>query len=153
MKASRKPQIVISFRPGDEAYFHGKRYVITKTLDLGHILGRDPEPKEIRTLPVSELEPRPDNPSAPPEVSSCGDLSAISEKDWKTAELRLEIIRPLLNDPACTLEAIRKRASESGLHFNTVYTWLRAYEREGTLSSTPQAWAKRCREVPPRGRG
>jgi putative transposase len=62
-------------------------------------------------------------------------LEGVPDADWKVAEERLEIIRPLLNKRGRTRAEVASRAAEFDRHPNTVYGWLGAYESSGRLTS------------------
>lgn len=63
------------------------------------------------------------------------DLNTISDMAWETAKKRLAIIEPLLNLPFRTRAQVEKQGQRFSVSTNTLYNWLKAYEKSGVLSS------------------
>lgn len=121
---------ILSFRPGDEFFHGGRNYIIMNILDLGHFLAKDWETGKIREISVKDLL----RPEDLPPVRQAPDLSQLPSRDWEKAQGRLKVIEPLLEGDR-SIKAIKDRAREAGIHFNTLYRWLLTYERERLLSA------------------
>ena len=63
------------------------------------------------------------------------DLAYIHDEAWQLAKTRLAAIKPLLNNPLRTRSAVTKVANHHSVSTNTLYSWIRAYESSGSLSS------------------
>ena len=79
------------------------------------------------------------------------DLEDISEAEWEVAQQRQTIVLGLRSVPHRTRADVEGAARMAGVNPSTVYDWLAAYERGGTLSSLiprkrgPRTGSKRIR--------
>lgn len=64
-------------------------------------------------------------------------LLDIPDEDWKRAQERFEIIRPILEtDPSQrSRDLVERRASESGHHASSLYRWMAAYQATRKITS------------------
>lgn len=115
-------------RPGAEVLCKGRRSFITHVLDLESVLIRDATTGEVLQALLSELD-------SPGGSAPKTDLQDIPDEDWKVAQRRHEIIRPLLGRNNRTRHEVNARAKEFGVHGNTLYSWLATYEMTGLLTS------------------
>lgn len=126
-----RPVAAFSLQQGSEVSFKGRRCVITHILDLDSVLVADAETKQVERASIADLQPA--EPTA--GVSPTPDLALIPDEDWRIAQQRLEIVRPLLAVRGRTREDVANRADEFGLHSNTLYKWMALYETTGRLTS------------------
>ena len=63
------------------------------------------------------------------------DLTVIDEKAWEIARKRLAIIEPLLNLNSRTRAQVTEHGQQHSVSTNTLYSWIKAYEESGVLSS------------------
>ena len=61
------------------------------------------------------------------------ELSRIDPSQWEKAKQRLTIIKPFLDLRPRPSSLIKQRASEVGLHYTTLYEWIRHYENGGRI--------------------
>ena len=66
--------------------------------------------------------------------STC-DISDIADEDWKIAEQRFAVIKPLLNSISPGRHEVEKRAKEAGINVATLYRWLKKYKAIGVISA------------------
>lgn len=118
-------------RPGTEALLDGRHVFVTRVLAFDAVLVRDPETDDVRQASVAALKPVATSSAA----STPTNLDDVSEGDWHTAQRRLEIIRPLTERTNRTREQVAQRAKEFGMHANTLYGWLAAYQSTGRLTA------------------
>lgn len=117
-------------QPGTEVLVGQRRGTVTHVLDFDAVLVRDAETGQVNQVALAELHPA----SAAAALAS-PTLEVAGDEDWQTAQRRLDVIRPLMNKPDRTRAEVAQRAQAFGLHPNTLYGWIRAYEASGRLSS------------------
>jgi putative transposase len=130
MKEKTMTPAAVTLQQGTIVHCLEKEYLVTHVLDLTSLLAKDLDTGKVKRLNISDVTPAPANRTekTPP------DLEHIPDERWQLAQERLEIIRPLLNDPQRTRAKVEARASEFGKHVNTLYGWIRLYEECGTLT-------------------
>lgn len=117
--------------PGTEVLLDGRHVFVTRVLAFDAVLVRDPESGDIQQASVAALKPI----ATPTPASAPTNLDDVSDRDWQTAQRRLEIIRPLAGRTSRTRAEVAQRAKEFGMHANTLYGWLAAYESTGRLTA------------------
>jgi len=122
---------VINLVPGAAVQSGGKQYVITHILDLDTVLCKEDEGGTTVRLHVKDLAPLIQQSDEEKRPES--DLSSISDEDWREANRRFHIIRPLLGTRR-TKEGVAEQARTAGVHLTTIYRWIDAYERSGRVS-------------------
>ncbi len=120
----------ISFIPGTEVLFVGRRHRIAQAVDFDEVLLRDIETKQVVRAKLSDLQVVQPMPAIPRP-----DLLSVTESDWSEAERRQAIILPLLGRRGRKRDDVVARAVEFGLHANTLYKWLKAYESAGLMTA------------------
>lgn len=63
------------------------------------------------------------------------DIALIDQEDWREAERRFSIIRPLLTEPRRTRKTVDEVARAHGVHAATIYRWLDLYQQCGRTSA------------------
>jgi putative transposase len=121
----------LSLKPGTEVLFKGQRGHITHQLDFESVLVTNastgkPEPVRIADLRIAPL----DNPA-----SAKIDPQTVPDENWRKAQERFEIIRPLLESPGRRRVDVEARAAEFGLHANTLYKWIGLYDTVGRITA------------------
>lgn len=125
-----------TFQRGSLVYSESGQFQVIQIIDLNYLLCENVVTKEVKRLRIDDLSVEPVNDK---QASPVAALDALPDKDWKIAQERLEIIRPLVHKEGRTKEDVDCIAANHGLHRNTLYKWLRLYESEGLLSSlTPK---------------
>ncbi|MBV9772832.1 MAG: transposase, partial [Gemmatimonadetes bacterium] len=95
--------------------------MIAHVLDVYSVLAKEVESGHPERLAIADLLPSLDDT---PDVGSEVDLMGVSDKDWKEANRRFEIIRPLLTEEGRDRDVVEERARESGVHWTTLYRWV-----------------------------
>ncbi|OHU90834.1 MULTISPECIES: Mu transposase C-terminal domain-containing protein [Pseudoalteromonas] len=125
----RKKRKEFTLQQGSSAYRNGTHYIILQIINLDYVLAECFTTKKIEKLRISEL-----SLSLPsPEEQRLSVIDAIEDDDWNIAQQRLEIIQPLVHKHGRTVDDVKVVATEHGLHFNTVYKWLRLYEADPSV--------------------
>ena len=124
----------VSFVPGIRVRHAGREYTITHILDLESVLAADKESGDSKRLLIKEL-------SLPITTTSDGsdattDISLVSDDDWKEAQRRFDTIRPLLAiENQKKIADVKAEAKRCGVHYVTLYRWIKRYQSMGTISS------------------
>jgi putative transposase len=125
----------LRFQPGVWVRTEGRRFCISRVLDLETVLVQDPQTGETRHAKVRELQPEGSSPQTPAVTDTTADLAEITAQDWQRARERLAIIQPLLDDPECTRAKVQAQAESVGYHPATLYRWWQHYRCSGRLSA------------------
>tara|TARA_R110000782_G_scaffold265178_1_gene358734 strand:+ start:2446 stop:4350 length:1905 start_codon:yes stop_codon:yes gene_type:complete len=118
-----------NYSPGTRVLCHGKEWVIQNQIgsDQLQLESRD----GIRNVVVKSHEVSPPSSDTPVRA-----ISAIPDDDVETAKKRFEIIRPViegrLEDRG---QLVKAAAAQAGKTLQTLYSWIRDYEKTGTVSS------------------
>lgn len=124
--------VTASYSSGSKITSNGNTYTITKVINLQFLLATNDKTGELEKLHLNEVEPFKAQPPALPKP----DLTAISEKNWKLAEERFEIIKPLLQlGYQRTNQHVLDHSVLHDVSPATLYRWINKYETSGNLSS------------------
>ncbi|MFW2607514.1 Mu transposase C-terminal domain-containing protein [Aliarcobacter butzleri] len=123
----QKVQLII----GNFVKYESQIYKITQLIDFNEVIGVNIETNDAKRLLIEYIKPIPNN-----IIKDNGyifkDIDDIADDEWKTIEIRLNAIRPLLN--GATRKEIEEYAKEIGVHFTTLYRWLSGYKSTGTVT-------------------
>jgi putative transposase len=123
-------------RPGVRVVAHGRLYQISAVGDLETVLAVDIEHQTRHVLRIHELEQLVSADAAPDHADRMApELSMLTDDDWRIAQARLAVIRPLLHTNQRTAAMVQHQAEQGGVHMVTVYRWLERYETTGQLSA------------------
>jgi len=128
---------MLSLRKGNKVSYKNETYEIINAIDLETILGRNLKTGDINRLPVKELS-SPDTETAKDKTP----LEIYSEKDWKEAQRRFDIIKPLLT-AGKTKKQVIEIAEKFGESYATLYRWIKRYSSTGTISSLVPNFSER----------
>jgi len=129
----------------DYAQYNGEVYKITQLMDMHEVIGINiktsfAERLLIKNLKAVEAKVAIDKPLIH------ADISEISDSDWKEIERRYEAITPILN--GATRKDIEKHSKEIGVHYTTLYRWLKGYRSTGTMTGLlPKKDGRKAGEV------
>ena len=121
----------LSLAHGKNVLYRGRSFTIKQeSTNFETVILCDGDTGELTEAPISELSP----PHAPRKIGS-RDSSALNPKALQKAKAKYELIKSLINNPARTTEDIKALAKISGVHYTSIYNWLRHFESTGTVSS------------------
>jgi putative transposase len=119
----------ISLKIGSKVYFENKQYEISKQVSTKEVLVKETEyPYEFKVLKVQDLK-------AEPIQTKEVDISLYDEKEWKEANLKYEIIKPLLTNKRNTRKVVEEIATKNKTSVPTIYRWIQDYKKTGTIHS------------------
>lgn len=125
---------LLDLSPGSAVICAGKEYTILRHLDLDRVLARARLTGNIEQLRVEQIAaPKVENGSE----GASEDLCLVDDEDWRLAEERFELIRPIIKKGArcVSLEEKKAKAKIAGVHVSTLYRWIERYEETGKISS------------------
>ena len=109
----------LSLQPGTEVIFHGRRGYITHLLDFESVLVSDVHTGRPERVRVVDLQP-----TSAATSTQQQDPQVVDDEDWRIAQERFEVIRPLLDPRGRKRSDVEARAAETGKHANTLYKWI-----------------------------
>ena len=130
----------------------GRKYRIKEVIDFSVATATDYETRETKVLSLGDIAPDIENLEDIPRRS----IEELTENEQKIAKDRLEVIRPLLDMPEFGAEEIEARAREVGIHFTTIYRWLKFYtqfEDYTSLAPRKRGWKKGRTRISPEVEG
>lgn len=125
----------LSMRPGSVVVSDGQRFMITHVLGVDSVLAKNLETNVIERLRVDLIRPCRVNTLVDVAVAAGQDIEGICDEDWKEAQRRFVMIKPLLEDPYRTRGKVHQVAVAGGVTTGTLYEWIRAYNEAGQLSA------------------
>lgn len=128
----------ISLNAGSKVYYENIEYEVSKHISTKEILAKEVEfPYEFKVLKISDLK------SFKSENSKEIDISLYDKKEWKEANRKYEIIKPLLTGKRNKKSDVEKISQEHNISVATVYRWIQDYKKTGTVSSLVPEFKKR----------
>ena len=128
MSKSLLPPVVLDY--GTTVFYRGRRHTIQQeSQDFRTVVLRDHETGKLFQAPIDDLS----SVEALPEATQ-QDIHAQDEEQQERAERKFASIKPLLENPQRSAQDIRLRAEELGIHFVTLYRWLKLFETTGKIS-------------------
>jgi len=127
------------------AQYNGEVYKITQLIDMHEVIGVNINTSFAERLLIKNLKAvEGKNIIDKPLIHA--DISEISDSDWKEIERRYEAITPILN--GATRKEIEKHSKEIGVHYTTLYRWLKGYRSTGTMTGLlPKKDGRKAGEV------
>lgn len=129
-----KDAAFLSMKPGSLVVSDGKRYKITHVLGVDSVLAKSLESNAVERLRVDLIRPY-QVVTTDGVVTSGRDIEDICDEDWKEAQRRFAIIKPLLGDSFRTREMVTQIATSTDISVATLYSWIRSYNEAGQLSA------------------
>jgi len=129
----------------DYAQYNGEIYKITQLMDMHEVIGINIKTSFAERLLIKNLKAvKAKKVVDKPLIHA--DISEISDSDWKEIERRYEVITPILN--GATRKEIEKYSKEIGVHYTTLYRWLKGYRSTGTMTGLlPKKDGRKAGEV------
>lgn len=121
--------------PGSSCSYKGNRATVHKVVDFKKVIIREDASGELEIVEVSELD------FNNVHLENVQYIDSISDKDWKEANRRYSIIKPLIEaERGMKLEInksvlVQNLAEEHNVGYSTIYRWLSVYNSTGLVSS------------------
>ena len=114
--------------PGARVTHDKETYTITHIGDLNSVVARCESSGIPRVLKLRDLLPV-DDAGSPTQI----ELGLITDKRWRNAQRRWEIIRPLIEGGDTSRNAIDIQVKETGASRASIWRWLRRYREGGGM--------------------
>lgn len=124
----------LDLTPGAFVSLNNQVFRVSQCLDFDFIVGVNVESGRSQSLRIKELKPVPDSARNIGDMAF-SDIVDIDDKDWRTAEKRYSIIKPLLNSCGVGRKLVEARAEEKDVNPATVYRWIKRYQSLGVISA------------------
>lgn len=122
----------INISPGSLVQHKGSDCVVLAALDMLKVLVIDLDTRKKDAVFISDLQP----PKADDSTDkSAPALELIPDEDWKEAQRKFELIRPLLLYPRNCYADVEAIAAKAGVHASTIYEWRSLYRASGRVSA------------------
>lgn len=124
------------FVPGDQVTDGKKQYLVKHIVSATVLIGvSDDESVPVR-LPIDTLRLTGQQPATAAEPKGEDkELLGFSDEEWQEAQRRYQAVRIVLEMPDRSQEAVVQVAQRFGVHFTTLYRWLRAYSDSARVSA------------------
>ncbi len=107
-------------------------FKISSIIDFHEVVGINIETKRPKRLEIKYLKPvTPENIEMNPTVYK--DIDEYSNEEFKEIQEKYNAIQPLLSN-SITRDEIEEHSKKIGVHFTTLYRWLKKYKSTGTLT-------------------
>lgn len=103
--------------------------IIIRNIDIKRVSIEEIESGIIHTVNISEI-----SPADPQQESNNRDMLDFTDKEWKKAQERFQIIRPVLENRG-DLKIVERVAKEAKVDKATIYRWISRYEQTGSIGS------------------
>ncbi len=107
-------------------------YKISSIIDFTHVIGVNIETKRPKRLVIQELKPI-SSKEISKDVAIFKDVTEYTDEEFQEIQKKYLAIQPLLSNNI-TREEIEKHSKEIGVHYTTLYRWLKKYKSTGTLA-------------------
>jgi len=132
--------VIIEIKPGASISCKGRRFCITKILDLETVLATDevtgvPEMLFVKDLVSADALQNEADGSEDDGVCEGTELTSVDKNDWEEANRRYLLILPLIECSRRTRRMVEKQAKTGGVHVMTLYRWMNIFLSTGQVSA------------------
>lgn len=134
----------LNIQPGTRVACDGQLYTIHHIADLKTVVARCEATGIPTVLKIADLKPT-DEPAEPAQT----ELALVTDKRWREAQRRMDVIGPLVEAGQFTRQAIAQRAKETGAGRSTIWRWIEKYKNSGGFMGLvdPEARTTRGRSL------
>ena len=125
---SRTP---LNLMPGTFVTHFGTVYKIAEIMDFNSIFATEVETGKSKVLRIKEIEPLENTH----QTKVTTDIADISDDDWRIAQERLAIIKPLLTEEGMSKKKVQLQAQQHNVGVATIYRWISLYKHSGVVSA------------------
>jgi len=120
----------------NEYVLHKNRiYKISSIIDFKEVVGIDIETKRAKRLSIADLKPvSAETLNSERNHVILKDIAEFTDDEFKEIEKKYKAILPILSNNITRAE-VEEYAKKIGVHYTTLYRWLRKYKTTGTLAS------------------
>ncbi|MES2040102.1 MAG: Mu transposase C-terminal domain-containing protein [Pseudomonadota bacterium] len=124
-------------KPGLLVAVAGERHIVVEVKNLENVLCRRLSNNETELFPIRDLKPLDDQELVSNKTPKKADYASVSPEIWRQASEQMEVIRKLhaLGRNHRTREQVEAGGKLIGKSRQTIYRWLKDYERDGTIAT------------------
>lgn len=115
--------------PGMRVYFEGEAHHVKSIIGVDEVVLIKVDGLEVVCCKLSLVDIYEPLSLKHPEILN------LTNDEWKLIQYRFQIIEPLIDNPKRNRQMVQDRGKENSVSTNTVYNWLKKYERSGLLTS------------------
>jgi putative transposase len=122
----------LKIKENEFAQYKNEIYKISSIIDFTYVIGINIETKRPKRLAIQELKPISSNEISK-DIAIFKDIADYTDEEFKKIQEKYLAIQPLLSNNI-TREEIEEHSEKIGVHYTTLYRWLKKYKSTGTLA-------------------
>ena len=122
-------QEIFYLNVGQQVTYNDIPCTIIRNIDIQRVSVEEIESGIIHTVNIGDILPADSR-----QESNNRNLLDFTDKEWKKAQERFQIIRPVLENRG-DLKTVEKAAKEAKVDKVTIYRWINRYEQTGSIGS------------------
>ncbi|RLJ31160.1 putative transposase [Chryseobacterium sp. 7] len=122
-------QEIFYLNVGQQITYNDIPCAIIRNIDIKRVSIEEIESGIIHTVNIGEI-----SPADPQQESNNRDMLDFTDKEWKKAQERFQVIRPVLENRG-DLKIVERAAKEAKVDKATIYRWINRYEQTGSIGS------------------
>lgn len=122
-------QEIFYLNVGQQVTYNDISCTIIRNIDIQRVSVEEIESGIIHTVNIGDILPADSR-----QESNNRNLLDFTDKEWKKAQERFQIIRPVLENRG-DLKTVEKVAKEAKVDKGTIYRWINRYEQTGSIGS------------------
>lgn len=122
-------QEIFYLNVGQQITYNDIPCIIIRNIDIKRVSIEEIESGIIHTVNIGDI-----SPADPQQESNNRDMLDFTDKEWKKAQERFQIIRPVLENRG-DLKIVERAAKEAKVDKATIYRWISRYEQTGSIGS------------------
>lgn len=122
-------QEIFYLNVGQQITYNDIPCTIIRNIDIKRVSIEEIESGIIHTVNIGDI-----SPADPQQESNNRDMLDFTDKEWKKAQERFQIIRPALENRG-DLKIVERAAKEAKVDKATIYRWISRYEQTGSIGS------------------
>lgn len=122
----------LKIKENEFAQYKNEIYKISSIIDFTYVIGINIETKRPKRLAIQELKPISSNEISK-DIAIFKDIADYTDEEFKKIQEKYLAIQPLLSNNI-TRGEIEEYSKKIGVHYTTLYRWLKKYKSTGTLA-------------------
>lgn len=131
-KSLKLDRSILQIKEHEFVEYNKKIYKISSIIDFSNVIGIDVDTKRPKRLPIHDLKSIP-LADVSKDIAIYKDTYDYSNDELKEIEKKLLAIQPILTN-SISREEIEKHSNEIGVHFTTLYRWVKKYKSTGSYT-------------------
>jgi len=132
IKSLKLDRSSLKIKENEFAEYKNEIYKISSIIDFTYVIGINIETKRPKRLEIQKLKPI-SSSEISKDISIFKDIADYSNEEFKEIQEKYLAIQPLLSNDI-TRDEIEEHSEKIGVHYTTLYRWLKKYKSTGTLA-------------------